>query len=111
MNDMTMATIRKFKDGQGNYIWTPGQFEGTGTFESLLGYPRYSDDMMPDIAANAFPLAFANWRRGYLIVDRRGILVVRDELTEKPWVKFWTSKRTGGGVNMFEAIKVMKVAT
>ena len=104
-----MAAIRKFKDGQGNYIWQPQVISG-GVAETLLGYPRYSDDNMPDVAANAFPLAFADWRRGYLIVDRRGILIVRDELTEKPWVKFWTTKRTGGGVQMFEAIKLMKVA-
>lgn len=110
MNDLTMATIRKFKDGQGNYIWSPPQMVEGGPPELLLGYPRYSDDNMPDVNANAFPIAFANWRRAYLIVDRRGILVVRDDLTEKPWVKFWTTRRTGGGVQMFEAIKLMKVA-
>jgi len=48
---------------------------------------------MPDIAANAFPIAFADFRRAYVIVDRRGTVVVRDNLTAKPYVKFWTTRR------------------
>lgn len=109
MNDLTLATIRKFKDGQGIYLWQPGL--QLGQVGVLLGYPVSTDDFMPDVGANAYPVAFADFRRAYVIVDRRGTVVVRDNLTAKPYVKFWTTRRVGGGIQNFEAIKLLKIAT
>lgn len=65
---------------------------------------------MPDMAANAFSIAFGDFRRGYLIADRQGIRVLRDPFSAKPFVLFYTTKRVGGGVQNFEAIKLMKFA-
>ena len=109
MNDLTLAAIRKFKDGQGLYIWQPGL--QAGQVGVLLGYPVSTDDFMPDVGSNTYPIAFADFRRAYVIVDRRGTVVVRDNLTAKPYVKFWTTRRIGGGIQNFEAIKLMKIAT
>jgi len=65
---------------------------------------------MPDVAANALSIAFGDFRRGYLIVDRAGVRVLRDPFTAKPYILFYTTKRVGGGVQDFDAIKVMKFA-
>lgn len=110
MNDATLATIRKFKDGNGIYLWAPSGLTG-GQVGVLLGYPVSTDDFMPDVGSNEYPIAFGDFRRGYLIVDRRGTVVVRDNLTSKPYVKFYTTRRIGGGVQNFEALKVMKIAS
>lgn len=109
MNDLTLAAIRKFKDGQGNYLWTPGLQEGESS--RLLGYGVEIDDNMPDVGADTFPIAFANFQKAYVIVDRRGTSVLRDPFTEKPYIKFYTTRRVGGGIKNFEAIKLMKIAT
>jgi len=66
---------------------------------------------MPDIAANSYSIAFGDFRRGYLVVDRAGVRVLRDPYTARPYVLFYTTKRVGGGVQDFEAIKVLKFAT
>lgn len=65
---------------------------------------------MPDIAANSFSIAFGDFRRGYLIVDRQGARVLRDPYSQKPYVLFYTTKRVGGGVQNFDVLKVMKFA-
>ena len=77
---------------------------------TLLGYPVMSDDNMPDIGANALAIAFGDFRRGYLIVDRMGVRVLRDPYSAKPYVLFYVTKRVGGGVADFDAIKLMKFA-
>lgn len=107
MNDLTLATIRKFKDGQGIYLWAPSGLQG-GQVGVLLGYPVATDDFMDDLGANKFPVAFSDFRRSYIIVDRRGTSVIRDNLTAKPWVKFYTTRRVGGGIQNYEAIKLLK---
>ena len=77
----------------------------------LLGYPVELDEEMSDIGANAFPIAFGDFRRGYLVVERPGIRLLRDPYTSKPNVLFYAYRRVGGGVSDFEAIKLVKVAT
>lgn len=109
MNDATLGVIRKFKDGNGIYLWQPNL--QLGALGVLLGAPVVTDDFMPDLGANEFPVAFGNFRRGYLIAERRGITVLRDPYTAKPYVKFYTTKRVGGGVQNFEAIKLLKCST
>jgi HK97 family phage major capsid protein len=66
---------------------------------------------MPSVASNKYPIAYANFKRAYLIVDRFGVRVLRDPYTNKPYIHFYTTKRVGGGVVMYEAIKLLKVAT
>jgi HK97 family phage major capsid protein len=108
MNRKTVSAVRKFKDADGNYIWQPAQ--RAGETASLLGYRVTEIETMPDIAANSAAIAFGDFQRGYLIVDRAGVRVLRDPYSAKPYVLFYTTKRVGGGVQNFDAIKVMKFA-
>lgn len=108
MSDAVMESVRKFKDGDGNYIWSLPT--AAAELPTILGKPVRNDDNMDAVAAGKFPVAFGNFRRGYLIVDRFGIRVLRDPYTNKPFVHFYTTKRVGGGVQNFEAIKLMKIA-
>lgn len=108
MNRKTLSAVRKFKDGDGNYVWQPAQ--RLGEVSSVLGYPVTEIETMPDVAAGALSIAFGDFQRGYLIVDRAGVRVLRDPFTAKPYVLFYTTKRVGGGVQNFDAIKVMKMA-
>lgn len=109
MNDSTCQVIRKFKDGDGNYIWRPGLVEGAP--DILLGKPVEYDDNVDDIGAGKYPIFYANFKRAYLIIDRFGTRVLRDPYTAKPYVAFYTTKRVGGGIVMYEAIKAFKIAT
>ncbi|TPM92938.1 phage major capsid protein [Mesorhizobium sp. B2-1-3A] len=109
MSDAVMGTVRKWKDADGAYIWSPPA--ASADVATILQKPVYTDDNMPAIAANTFPVAFGNFNRGYLIADRFGIRVLRDPYTKKPYVQFYTTKRVGGGVVNFEAIKLLKVAS
>lgn len=108
MNSLTAGAYRKVKDENGQYIWQPSLQAGQPNM--LLGYPVEESEDMPDIAADAYPVAFANWKRGYTIVDRVGIRVLRDPYTNKPYVGFYTTKRVGGFVADSQAIKLIKVA-
>jgi HK97 family phage major capsid protein len=106
MSDAVMASVRKMKDGQGNYLWAPPT--AAGEVATILSKPVYTDDNMPSLGANALPIAFGDFRRAYLILDRQGVRVLRDEYTNKPYVHFYTTKRVGGGVANFEAVKLLK---
>jgi HK97 family phage major capsid protein len=108
MNRKTESTVRKFKDSTDNYIWQPGTAAGQPA--TLLGYSVAEAEDMPDIASNSYSIAFGDFARGYLIVDRVGIRTLRDPFSAKPYVLFYTTKRVGGGVQNFEAIKLMKFA-
>lgn len=109
MNSATLAKVRKFKDGNDNFIWQPGLQNGQP--DRLLGYAITEAEDMPDVGAGEFPIAFGNFNRGYQIVDRIGTRVLRDPFTNKPFVHFYTTKRVGGGVKNFEAIKLLKIST
>ena len=108
MNRKTQAEVRKLKDADGNYLWQPAATADGRA--SLVGFPVTEAEDMPDIAADAFAIAFGDFRRGYLIVDRLGVRILRDPYSAKPYVLFYTTKRVGGGVQNFEAIKVLKFA-
>jgi len=108
MNRRTQAAVRKFKDGSGNYLWQPPAQAGGRA--SLMTFPVVEAEDMPDVAANSLSIAFGDFGRGYLVVDRAGVRVLRDPFTAKPYVLFYTTKRVGGGVQDFDAIKVMKMA-
>lgn len=109
MSDATMNTVRKFKDAEGAYIWAPPS--GAAEVATILGKPVHTDDNMPAVEASKFPIAFGDFSRSYLIVDRIGIRVLRDPFTSKPNVLFYTTKRVGGGVVNFEALKLLKIST
>jgi HK97 family phage major capsid protein len=104
MNRKTVSAVRKLKDGDGHYVWTPDDAGGA----TLLGYPITEIEDMPDIAADSFSIAFGDFARGYLIVDRAGVRVLRDPYSAKPYVLFYVTKRVGGGVQNFDAIKALK---
>jgi HK97 family phage major capsid protein len=108
MNRRTQRDIRKFKDADGNYIWQPPA--AAGQRASLMGFPVVEAEDMPDVAADATPIAFGDFRRGYMVVDRTGVRVLRDPYSAKPYVLFYTTKRVGGGVQDFDAIKLVKIA-
>jgi HK97 family phage major capsid protein len=109
MNRKTQAAIRKLKDADGNYIWQPATLAGGSA--TLMNFPIAEAEDMPDIAANSYSIAFGDFRRGYLVVDRVGIRVLRDPYSAKPYVLFYTTKRAGGGVQDFDAIKLLKFGT
>ncbi|MGH6826424.1 phage major capsid protein [Methyloceanibacter sp.] len=109
MNRATQATIRKFKDADGNYIWQPA--ERADLSPTLMNYPVTESEDMPNIASGSYSIAFGDFQRGYLVVDRAGIRVLRDPYSAKPYVLFYTTKRVGGGVQDFDAIKLLKFGT
>lgn len=106
MNRKTQGVIRKFKDDDGNYLWQPPA--GLGQSASLMGFPVTEAEDMPDIATDETAIAFGDFAAGYLVVDRTGVRVLRDPYSAKPYVLFYTTKRVGGGVQNFEAIKLIK---
>lgn len=108
MNSNTANVLSKLKDGEENYLWQPSMQVGMPA--SLLGRPVVIDENMPGIEADTFPVAFGDFERGYLIVDRTGIRVLRDPYSSKPYVLFYTTKRVGGGVQDYAAIKLLKIA-
>ncbi|MBB3947186.1 HK97 family phage major capsid protein [Rhizobium skierniewicense] len=108
MNRKTQSTLRRFKDTTGNYMWQPPASAGQAAL--LMGFPVAEAEDMPDVAANSMSIAFGDFRSGYLVVDRTGIRILRDPYSAKPYVLFYTTKRVGGGVQNFEAVKLVKFA-
>jgi HK97 family phage major capsid protein len=109
MNRKTQGAVRKLKDADGNYLWSPpATADGRAT---IMNFPVAEAEEAPDIAANSYSIAFGDFSRGYLIVDRLGVRVLRDPYSQKPYVLFYTTKRVGGGVQDFDAIKLIKFGT
>ncbi|OLP54995.1 capsid protein [Rhizobium rhizosphaerae] len=108
MSRKTQAEIRKLKDSTGHYLWQPPA--SAEARASLMGFPLTEAEEMPDIAAGSLAIAFGDFAAGYLVVDRTGVRVLRDPYSAKPYVLFYTTKRVGGGVQNFEAIKLIKFA-
>ncbi|WIH75515.1 phage major capsid protein [Acinetobacter baumannii] len=108
MTNLTQSKVRKFKDSENNYIWQPGLQLGQPS--TLLGYGIEENEDMPEAEADANAVLFGNFKRGYLITDRMGTRVLRDPYTNKPYVGFYTTKRTGGMLTDSNAIKVLTLA-
>jgi len=106
MNRATLKLTRKLKDSDGAYLWSPGIAAGQPA--SLLGYPVASFEDMPDPATDSLSIAVGDMREAYQIVDRLGIRTLRDPYSAKPYVEFYTTKRVGGDVVNFEAIKLIE---
>jgi len=108
MNRFTVGEVRKLKDSQGRYLWAPGIQVGAPS--TLLNLPIAEFNDMPNVANGSLSIALADWAEAYQIVDRQGIRLQRDNITTKGFVKFYTTKRTGGDLLNFEAIKLLKFA-
>jgi HK97 family phage major capsid protein len=108
MNRTTSAAVRLLKDGNGNYLWQPTFTAGQPA--TIAGYPVTEMPAMPNVAAGAIPVAFGDFRRGYLVIDRVGLRVLRDPYTNKPFVHFYTTKRVGGGLLNPEVLRFAKMA-
>jgi len=105
MNRTTTGLVRRLKDSNGEFVWSPGIAAGQPA--TLLGYPVAAFEDMPDPATGSLSIAVGDMREGYQIVDRIGIRTLRDPYSAKPYVEFYTTKRVGGDVVNFEAVKII----
>ena len=105
MNRTTTGLVRRLKDSNGEFVWSPGVAAGQPA--TLLGYPVAAFEDMPDPATGSLSIAVGDMREGYQIVDRIGIRTLRDPYSAKPYVEFYTTKRVGGDVVNFEAVKII----
>ncbi|MBT9244900.1 phage major capsid protein [Gemmobacter fulvus] len=108
MNSKTAGAVRKMKDADGRFMWSDGLAAGEPA--RLMGYPVLVCEDMPDIAANTYPIAFGDFQSGYTIAERPDLRVLRDPFSAKPHVLFYASKRVGGDITDFAAIKLLKIA-
>ncbi|WP_207099817.1 phage major capsid protein [Paracoccus shandongensis] len=108
MNSKTAAVIRKMKDADGRFLWTDAL--AAGQTPQLLGYPVLISEDMPVMAADAKAVAFGDFRAAYTIVERPDLRVLRDPFSAKPHVLFYATKRVGGGVTDFRAVKLLQFA-
>jgi HK97 family phage major capsid protein len=106
MNSKTAGAVRKMKDADGRFLWSDGLSQGQPA--RLMGYPVLIAEDMPDIATDAMAIAFGDFGAGYTIAERPDLRVLRDPFSAKPHVLFYATKRVGGDVTDFAAIKLMK---
>ncbi len=109
MNSKTAGAVRKMKDADGRFLWSDGLSQGAPA--RLMGYPVLIAEDMPDIADNAMAIAFGDFAAGYTIAERPDLRVLRDPFSAKPHVLFYATKRVGGDVTDFAAIKLLKFGT
>jgi len=109
MNSKTAGAVRKMKDADGRFLWSDGLAAGEPA--RLMGYPVLIAEDMPDIAADAMAIAFGDFGAGYTIAERPDLRVLRDPFSAKPHVLFYATKRVGGDVSDFAAIKLLKFGT
>lgn len=109
MRKSTITKVRKFKDGNGDFIWQPGLQAGTPA--TILGHAVYENPDIAAVGANAYPVAFGNFSAAYVIVDLPGMWMMRDNITTPGYTKFYTEKRVGGKLYRDEAVKLIKCAT
>jgi HK97 family phage major capsid protein len=108
MNSKTAGTVRKLKDADGRHLWSDGLAAGEPA--RLLGYPVLVAEDMPDIASGTDAIAFGDFGSGYTIAERPDLRVLRDPFSAKPHVLFYATKRVGGDVSDFAAIKLLRFA-
>ncbi|KEO55930.1 phage major capsid protein [Thioclava pacifica] len=108
MNSKTAGAVRKMKDADGRFLWTDGL--AAGEPPRLMGYPVLIAEDMPDIASDSFAIAYGDFDAGYTVAERPDLRVLRDPFSAKPHVLFYASKRVGGDVSDFAAIKLLKFA-
>lgn len=108
MNKNSLSVVRTLKDANQNYIWTPGLANGQA--QSLAGYSIEEDETMPDIAADSFPAAFGDFQQAYLIVDRVGMAITRDEVTKPGLIRWYFRRRLGGHLMEDRALKLLRIS-
>ena len=108
MNSKTAGAVRKIKDSTGRFMWMDS-FQ-SGQPSTLMGYRVVILEDMPDIAANTYPIAFGDFHSGYTIAERPDLRILRDPFSAKPNVLFYASKRVGGDITDYSAIKLLKIA-
>ncbi|MCF6443490.1 phage major capsid protein [Nereida sp. MMG025] len=108
MNSKTAGEIRKVKDSEGRFLWSDGLAAGEPAL--LLGYPVLIAEDMPDVAIDSYAIAFGDFNAGYTVAERPDLRVLRDPFSAKPNVLFYATKRVGGDVTDFAAIKLLKFA-
>lgn len=109
MNSKTAGAVRKMKDADGRFLWSDGLAQGEPA--RLMGYQVLICEDMPDVAAGAFPVAFGDFASGYTVAERPDLRILRDPFSAKPHVLFYATKRVGGDITDFAAIKLLKIAT
>ena len=108
MNSKTAGLVRKLKDNDGRFLWSDGLSAGQPAV--LMGYPVLVAEDMPDAATDADAIAFGDFAAGYTVAERPDLRILRDPFSAKPHVLFYATKRVGGDVSDFAAIKVLKFA-
>ena len=108
MNSKTAGAVRKMKDADGRFLWSDGLAAGEPA--RLMGYPVMIAEDMPDIASDATAIAYGDFAAGYTVAERPDLRVLRDPFSAKPHVLFYATKRVGGDVSDFAAIKLLKFA-
>ena len=106
MNSKTAGEVRKMKDNQGRFLWMEGLQAAQPPL--VVGYPVLIVEEMPDIGVDAHAIAFGNFRKGYTIAERPDLRILRDPYSSRPNITFFASKRVGGDVSDFAAIKTLK---
>ena len=106
MNSRTAGLVRKIKDGDGRFLWSDGLAAGEPA--RLMGYPVLVAEEMPDVGVGAYSIAFGDFTAGYTVAERPDLRILRDPFSAKPHVLFYATRRVGGDVSDFAAIKLMK---
>lgn len=109
LNSRTATQLRKLKDADGRFLWADGLQAGEPA--QLLGYPVLMAEDMPNPGPDAFAMAFGNFKAGYTVAERPDLRILRDPFSAKPHVLFYATKRVGGDVSDFAAIKLLKFGT
>jgi HK97 family phage major capsid protein len=109
MNSKTTALVRKLKDADGRFMWSDGLAAGEPA--QLMGYPVLVAEDMPDPASDSMSIAFGDFAAGYTVAERPDLRILRDPFSAKPHVLFYATKRVGGDVSDFAAIKLLKFGT
>ena len=110
MRKSTLREVRKLKDGDGKYLYKD-EMTQSGLVTMLLGYPTMEFEDMPAIGADQYAIALGDFSQGYLITDRIGLQVRRDEASNPGFVVFHFRRRVGGDVRDYQAIKFLKFGT
>lgn len=106
----SVGAVRKLKDGQGNYLVDMRLRDGA-LVESIFGFAVADGEDMPKIEADSLSILFGDFAEAYIIIDRLGTSVVRDNITQPGFVKYHMRRRVGGGAVNFEALKALKFGT
>ena len=109
MNSKTAGLVRKLKDMDGRFLWSDGLAAGEPA--RLMGYPVLIAEDMPDAGTDEMAMAFGDFAAGYTIAERPDLRILRDPFSAKPHVLFYATKRVGGDVSDFAAIKLLKFGT